>query len=110
MINRNRVLLQQDNSSARTARTTMRKIQKLGGIELLPYPAYSPDFAHLDCNLFRSMAHFLRGRNFEKNKAVEVGLTEFFTSKTRHWYRRGIINLAERWLKTIESDGLYFEE
>ena len=56
------------------------------------------------------MAHFLRGRNFQNIEAVEVSLNEFFTSKTRDWYRRGIINLAERWLKMIESDGLYFEE
>ena len=56
------------------------------------------------------MAHWLRGRNFENIEAVEVDLTEFFASKTRDWYRREIINLAERWLKTIESDCLYFEE
>ena len=30
--------------------------------------------------------------------------------KKRDWYRHGIINLAERLLKTIESDGLYIEE
>ena len=41
---------------------------------------------------------------------MEVGLTELFASKTRDWYRRGIINHAERWLKTLESDGHYFEE
>ena len=41
---------------------------------------------------------------------MEEGLTEFFASKTRDWYRRGITNLAERWLKTIELHGLYFQE
>ena len=56
------------------------------------------------------MTHFLRGRNFENIVAVEVDLTKFFASKTRDWYRRGIINLAERFPKTIESDGVYFEE
>ena len=56
------------------------------------------------------MAHFMRGGNFENIETVELGRTEFFTSKTRDWYRRGIINLAEWWLKIIESDGLYFEE
>ena len=39
-----------------------------------------------------------------------MGFTESFASNTRVWYRREIINLAERWLNTIESDGLYFEE
>ena len=56
------------------------------------------------------MAHFLRGRNFDNFEAVEVGFIEFFASKTRDWYHRGIINLAERWLKTIESAGLYIKE
>ena len=40
--------------------------------------------------------------------AVEVDLTEFFASENRDWYPRRIINLAERWLIMIESDGLYF--
>ena len=82
----------------------------MGGIELLPHPAYNPDLATSDYHLLPSMVHFLRGRNFEILEAVEVGLTEFFASKTRDWYSHWIINVAERWLKTIESDGLYFEE
>ncbi|KAJ4446308.1 hypothetical protein ANN_13003 [Periplaneta americana] len=32
-------------------------------------------------HLFRLMAHFLRGRNFEDFEAVEMGITEFFGSK-----------------------------
>ena len=52
----------------------MKKIQELGGIELLPHPAYSPDPVPSDYHLFRSTAHFLRGRNLENFKAVEVGL------------------------------------
>ena len=43
-------------------------------------------------------------------KAVKVGLAEFFPSKTRDWYHCGIIILAERLPKTIESYGLYFAE
>ena len=106
LVDRNRVLLQQDNARPQSARTSMTKIQELGGIELLPHPVYSPDLAPSDYHLFRSMAQFLRGRNFENFEAVEVGLTEFFASKIIDWHRRGITNLAERWLKTIESEGL----
>ena len=82
----------------------------MGEIELLSNAAYSPDLLPSDYHLFLSMAHFLRGINFENFEAVEVGLTEFFESKTRDWYHRGITNLAERWLKTIESNGPFFEE
>ena len=72
LVNRNRVLLQQDNSRPHTARTTMTKIQELGGIELLPHPAHGSDLAPSDYHLFRSMAHFSRGRNFEDIEDVEV--------------------------------------
>ena len=95
LVNRNRVLLQSDNARPRTAGTTMTKIQELREIELLPHPAYRRDLAPSDYHLFRFMVHFLRVRNFENIEAVEVGLTEFFASKTRDWYRRGIMNLAE---------------
>ena len=58
-----------------------KKNQELEGIELLPLPAYSTDLASSDYHLFRSMAHFFHGRNFENIDVVEVDLTEFFTSK-----------------------------
>ena len=102
--------MQQENARPHTARTTLTKIQELGGIEQLPHPAYSPDLAPLDYHLFRSMAHLLPGSNFENIEAVEMSLTEFLASRTRDWYIRRIINLVERFPKTIESDGLYFEE
>ena len=50
----------------------MTKIQDLEGIKLLPHPAYSPDLEPSDYHLFRSTAHFLRGRNFESIETVEV--------------------------------------
>ena len=110
LVNRNRVFFQQDNAKPLTARTTTTKIQEFGEIQLLPHPAYNHDLAPSYYHLFRSLTLFLHGRNFENFKAVEVDLTEFFASKTRDWYRREIINLAERRLKTIESGELYFEE
>ena len=55
----------------------MTKIQELGGIELLPQPAYSPDLAPSDYHLFSSMAHFLHGRNFDHIEAVKMRFTEF---------------------------------
>ena len=51
---------------------TKKKIEELGGIEILPHPAYSPDLVPGDYNLFRSMAHYLRGRSFTNAKDVEV--------------------------------------
>ena len=110
LVNRKRVLLQQDNAPPHVARTTKDKITELKGIELLPHPAYSPDLAPSDYYLFRSMAHYLQGRRFDNVEEVEAGITTFFSSKSKEWYMRGIQELADRWTKTIEHDGLYFED
>ena len=71
LVNRNTIVLQQDNARPHTALRTVTKIQELGGIEMLPHPTYSPGFAPSNYNLFRSMVHFLSGRNFEKIEAAE---------------------------------------
>jgi hypothetical protein len=36
------------------------------------------------------MAHFLRGRSFKTIEDVEMECREFFASKDKAWYRRGI--------------------
>jgi histone-lysine N-methyltransferase SETMAR len=60
LVNRKRVLLQQDNARPHTAKKTLQKIEELEGIELLPHPAFSPDLVPSDYYLFRSLAQFLR--------------------------------------------------
>ena len=59
-VNRKQVIRQQDTY----IKMTMNKIKELNGIELLPHPPYSPDLVASVYYLFRSMAHFLRGRQF----------------------------------------------
>jgi histone-lysine N-methyltransferase SETMAR len=103
-------LLQQDNASPHTARKTKGKLRELEATELLPHPAYSPDLAPSHFHLFRAMARFLLGRSFKTIEDVEMGCREYFASKEKAWYRRGIEPLAERWVKTIKSNDLYFEE
>lgn len=107
--NLKRALLQQDNARPHTAKKTLEKIKELDAFELMPHPAYSPDLAPSDYHLFRSMAHFLRGRKFNNSSEVENACQEFFSSKTKEWYRGGIQELATRWLQVIQANGLYFE-
>ncbi|KAJ4444664.1 hypothetical protein ANN_06461 [Periplaneta americana] len=87
-----------DNTRPHTARTAMEKMEEFERIELPSHPTYGPDLTPLDCNLFRSRAHFLREKNFLNLEAVEIGVVEFFASKTTNRYRRGIRNFAEWWL------------
>jgi histone-lysine N-methyltransferase SETMAR len=109
LINRKRVLMQQDNAKPHTAKKTKAKFEELD-LEILPHPAYSPDCAPSDYGLFRSMQHFLKDRRFESFDEVESACQEFFDSKPKDWYFGQIRNLADRWQKVVENDGLYFEE
>ena len=110
LIDQRRVFLQHDNAPAHRARLTKKTIDELDGVHVLPHPPYSPDLAPSDFGLFRSMQHFLRGRRFETFDEVSAACEEFFSSKPSQWYRNQIQQLAERWRKVIENDGLYFEE
>ncbi|CAH2101193.1 unnamed protein product [Euphydryas editha] len=107
LVNGKRVLLQQDNAKPHTAKVTRYKIEELGGVELLPHPEFSTDLAPSDYYLFRSMAKFLRGEKFESKGDVKNAVRQFFASKPKEWFYQGIKELAERWVKTIEYDGLY---
>lgn len=107
MADNNEFLLQQDNAPAHTSRATQRAIRELE-FDVLPHPPYSPDLAPTDYHLFRSMAHFLKGRSFTRVEQVETVVQEFFDSKPPAWYRRGIEQLAERWHNVVENGGLYF--
>jgi hypothetical protein len=46
------------------------------------------------------MAQFLRSKKFESVADVEVAVEEFY---------QAFKELAEKWAKTIEHEGLYFE-
>lgn len=108
LINRKRVLLQADNAKPHTSKKSMETLQNIEGIELLPHPPYSPDVAASDFHLFRSLAHFLRGKHFENKDDLEKCLSVFFYSKSPGWYENGILKIAERWALVCENDGLYF--
>uniref|UniRef100_A0A914E1V2 Uncharacterized protein n=1 Tax=Acrobeloides nanus TaxID=290746 RepID=A0A914E1V2_9BILA len=55
------------------------------------------------------LEHWLRGKKFRTIEEMRQSLTEFFDSKDRDWYRRGIAKLEEQWQKVIESGGEYFD-
>ena len=71
----------------------------------MPFPAYSHDLNPLDYYLFWSMAPFLCLQNFI-NQEVGASLEEFFALKDKNWYQCGIKDLGERWLQTVQHDGL----
>jgi hypothetical protein len=109
LVNRKRVLLQQDNARPHTAKKPLQKIEELEDIELLPHPAFSSDLEPSDYYLFRCMAQFFRRKKFQSVADVEVAVEEFFASNDKEWFYQAFKELAEKWVKTIEHVGLYFE-
>jgi histone-lysine N-methyltransferase SETMAR len=91
------VLLQKDIARPHTAKKTLKKIEELESIELLPHPAFSLDLVPSDYYLFRSMAQFLRDKNVQSVADVEVAVEEFllpklksgFTRHSRNWLKNG---------------------
>jgi hypothetical protein len=55
------------------------------------------------------MAQFLHGKKFQFVADVEVAVEEFFASKDIEWYYQAFKELAEKWVKTTEHEGLYSE-
>jgi histone-lysine N-methyltransferase SETMAR len=104
---RRNVILLQDNARPHVARLTRDRLTELGW-ELLDHPPYSPDLSPSDYHLFRSLEYFLVKNKFRNINHLRRGLTDFFESKDVEFYERGIDLLPEKWEKTIESNGAYF--
>lgn len=62
-----------------------------------------------DLSFFRSLEHYLRGKIFQNVDEMRLSLTQFFDSKPRDFYRRGIYLLPDKWQDVIDVEGEYFE-
>jgi hypothetical protein len=70
------VMLQQDNARPDTS-ATITAIACLG-FTVLPYPAYSPDFAPSDLQLFSELREDLRGQHFSSDEKVKDAVCQWF--------------------------------
>jgi hypothetical protein len=55
------------------------------------------------------MVQFVHDKKFQSVADVEVAVEEFFASKDKDWFYQEFKELAEKWVKTTEHEGLYFE-
>ena len=91
-----KIYSQHDNAKSHIAKIIKEKIAKLVW-ELLLHPPYSPDVAPSDYHLFRSLSIDLRGRKFKNEEDLKRYLQDFFDSKSKELYARGIRDLPRRW-------------
>ena len=79
------------------------------GWELMSHPAYSPDLAPSDYHLFSKLKTFLREKNLKNPEELRKRVDEYFSSKNKEFYWRGIHYLPNRWEKVMAVKGDYFD-
>ena len=109
LANRKGVVFHQDNARPHTAKITRETLARLQW-EILPHPPYSPDLAPSDYHLFLALDNHMRNRQFQTREELERELNQFFSSKTKDFYKNGIYQLVSRWEKVILAEGDYFSE
>ena len=109
VVNRRGVVYHHDNARPHVSKHTLGVIAELGWTTI-PHPPYSPDIAPSDYHLFRSLQHFLRDEKFASLEAIEMGVSNFITSKDPSFFRKGIEDLPRRWKGVLENHGDYFLE
>lgn len=107
LANRKGVVFHHDNARPHTSLATRNRLRELGW-EVLLHPPYSPDLAPSDFHLFLSMANALGTVKLDSREACEKWLSEFFESRGKDFYEKGIMKLPSNWQKVIEQNGAYF--
>jgi [histone H3]-lysine36 N-dimethyltransferase SETMAR len=106
LVNRRGVILHHDNARPHAAVSTRQKLMSFGW-EVLSHPPYSPDLAPTDYHLFRALNNSFSQKTFDDVDAVKTAIQDFFNSKPRDFYLRGINLLPERWQEVIDNNGDY---
>jgi histone-lysine N-methyltransferase SETMAR len=103
------ILLLHDNAPAHSSLVACQAARDCG-YEILPHPPYSPDLAPSDFFLFPQLKSTLRGRRFNTDNDVITVTEDYFSSKSRGYYRDGIRKVKNRWEKCITLAGSYIEK
>ena len=84
-----KVILLRDNAPSHTAKPIKETIEAFSW-EILSHAAYSSNLAPSDYYLFTSMGHALSDRHFTSYENVRKWLDDWFVSKERQFFWRGI--------------------
>jgi len=97
-----------DNAPSHTSKIVRNYLEALNW-EVLSHPAYSPDLDPSDYHLFSSTGHALAEQHFDSYDDVRKWLDEWFASKVKEFFWRGIHKMPDIWRKCVVSEGKYFE-
>ena len=103
------VLLRHDNARPHSSLRTMVAITKFGWT-VVPHPAYSPDLAPSDYQLFGKLKDGLRGTHFPDDESLVTAAKQWFKDAGGEFYRAGIQALVPRWRKAVQRNGDYAEK
>ena len=98
----------QNNARVHTAKVSMAKLRKLTR-QLLPYSAYSPDFASSDFYLIGPFKDPLRGKRYGCESELKSAVNVVVKTMPKGWFEEGIKKVAKHWRKCIDLQGDYVE-
>ena len=96
----------QDNAPVHNSILVTDYLTKIG-INTVPQPPYSPDFA--PCDLFPSLKEKLRGCRYETTEEMKEAVTKVIDTLTQEDFDGAFQKLLERYKKCIAAGGDYFK-
>ena len=103
------VLFHHDNAPSHSSAKT-REVIRSYGWTTLPHPPYSPDLAPSDYHLFGPLKAELRGIYHQDDDDLKRAVTTWLRNQPEEFYRRGILDLRQRWTTAITRQGEFIED
>ena len=72
------------------------------GLQMLPHPPYSPDWAPSDYHLFQPMKKMLGGQKFASDTEVQSTARQWLRQQPASFIASGIQKPVDRWDKMLK--------
>ena len=103
------LLLLHDNAPAHQSHAGQAALLE-SGFEEMRHPAYSPDLAPSDYNLFPNVKKHLHWQRFSTDDELKYATEEWLKEQSELFYFTGIKKLRDRYKLCIEKGGDYVEK
>uniref|UniRef100_A0A0K0FAL9 HTH arsR-type domain-containing protein n=1 Tax=Strongyloides venezuelensis TaxID=75913 RepID=A0A0K0FAL9_STRVS len=100
LVNRKGPIFLYDIAKTHVSKRTVHRLKELG-YEILPHPAYSPDFPPTDFHFFKHLNNFLTKKIFRNDEEAKTVFEAFIESRGPDFYEDKINKLVSRWQRCI---------